>query len=129
MLWWRSFNSVLTQRPQEQLDEQLKLLPPEDVEQGNGALIFMLGTMLLVPVGFGMLNPNISSLLTKRADQTKIGEVLGVAAAFTALGNVLGPLVGGAVFEGIGPNWVFLIAGVSAFLLLGLLLVRLKPID
>ena len=89
----------------------------------------MLFTMLLVPVGFGMLSPNISSLLTKRADSTKIGEVLGVAAAFTALGSVLGPLVGGAVFEGIGPNWVFLLGGIAAFFLLALMWFRLKPVD
>ncbi len=115
--------------PQDTLDEQLKLLPAEGAEQGNGALTYMLFTMLLVPVGIGMLNPNISSLLTKRADPSKIGEVLGTAAAFTALGSVVGPLVGGAIFEGIGPNWVFLLGGIAAFCLLGLMWFRLKPVD
>ncbi|MEM8857808.1 MAG: MFS transporter, partial [Chloroflexota bacterium] len=114
---------------QADLDEQLKLLPAEDIARGNGALFYMLSTMLLVPIGFGMLNPNISSLLTKRADQTKIGEVLGVAAAFTALGSVFGPLVGGALFEGTGPNSVFLVGGIAAFLLLGLMWVRLEPVE
>ena len=113
----------------ETLDEQLELLPPDNIPKGNGALIYMLFTMLLVPVGLGMLSPNISSLLTKRADPAKIGEVLGVSAAFTALGNAVGPIVGGAIFDGLGPNWVFLTGGIAAFLLLSLMWVRLTPVD
>ena len=114
---------------QETLDEQLQLLPEEGIEQGNSALFYMLGTMLLVPIGFGLIGPNISSLLTKRADPQKIGEVLGVSAAITALGSVIGPLAGGAIFEGIGPNWVFLLGGIAAFFLLALMWVKLKPVD
>jgi DHA1 family tetracycline resistance protein-like MFS transporter len=112
---------------EEGVAEQLQLLPPENIEKGNSALYYMIATMLFVPIGFGMLSPNISSLLTKRADPAKIGEVLGVAAAFTALGSVAGPLAGGVIFDYLGPNWVFLIGGVGAYILLWIMWLKLKP--
>ena len=111
----------------EELEDQIQLLPPEGVETGNVGLIYMLLALLPVPIGYGLISPSLNSLLTKRADPAKIGEVLGVAAAFTALGSVVGPLVGGAVFDYLGPNWVYLLGGAAAYLLFILIRPRLKP--
>lgn len=110
----------------EELEDQIQLLPPKDSETGNFGLIYMLLAILPVPIGFGLISPSLNSLLTKRAEPTKIGEVLGVAAAFTALGSVVGPLVGGGIFDYLGPNWVYLVCGTAAYLLFALIRLKLK---
>lgn len=48
--------------------------------------------------GFAFVNPSISALISKRADPSRQGEVLGVNQAFSALGRIFGPLLGSTVF-------------------------------
>ena len=48
--------------------------------------------------GFAFLNPSVASLVSKRSDPNRQGEVLGVNQAFSALGRIFGPLVGSTVF-------------------------------
>jgi MFS family permease len=48
--------------------------------------------------GFAFLNPSVTALVSKRADESRQGEVLGVNQAFASLGRILGPLVGLALF-------------------------------
>lgn len=109
----------------EDLAEKIQLLPPEGAEQGNFSLYYLLIAFIPVSVGIGVFSPNVSSLLTKRADKTQIGEVLGVSAAFTALGSVFGPIVGGGIFDFLGPNWVYLVAGIASYLLFALIFMKL----
>ena len=49
--------------------------------------------------GFAFVNPSISSLVSRRADPTRQGEVLGVNQSFAALGRILGPFVGSVTFK------------------------------
>jgi MFS family permease len=48
--------------------------------------------------GFAFVNPSITALVSRRADPHRQGEVLGVNQSFSALGRILGPFVGSAVF-------------------------------
>ena len=48
--------------------------------------------------GFAFVNPSITSLVSRRADPSRQGEVLGVNQGFAALGRIFGPLVGSSVF-------------------------------
>ena len=48
--------------------------------------------------GFAFLTPSVTSLISRRSDPTRQGEVLGVNQAFSALARILGPLVGMTVF-------------------------------
>lgn len=112
----------------EELESQIQLLPPEGTTSGNFGLLYMFLVILPVPIGIGLISPSLSSLLTKRADPAKIGEVLGVSAAFTALGSIIGPLSGGAIFDYFGPNSVYLVAGIASYLLLVLIWFKLKPV-
>ncbi|MEM7802283.1 MAG: MFS transporter, partial [Chloroflexota bacterium] len=107
-----------------EIEGQLALLPSEE-NKGIGGLIYILIAILPVPIGFGIANPNINSLITKRGDPSKIGEALGVGAAFLALGNVIGPLIGGALFDYIGPNSVTRVGGIAGFILLYMLSSRI----
>lgn len=49
--------------------------------------------------GFAFVNPSAAGLVSRRADATRQGEVLGVNQSFTAFGRILGPLVGASTFE------------------------------
>jgi DHA1 family tetracycline resistance protein-like MFS transporter len=49
--------------------------------------------------GFGFVNPSVSSLVSKRAEPGRQGEVQGVNQSFSALGRILGPFVGLMAFH------------------------------
>lgn len=49
--------------------------------------------------GFAFVNPSISSLVSKRADPARQGEVQGVNQSFASLGRILGPFLGLFLFE------------------------------
>ncbi|MFO0848542.1 MAG: MFS transporter [Gemmataceae bacterium] len=59
--------------------------------------LFYLG-MTAAVVGFAFVNPSVSALISRRADPTRQGEVLGVNQSFAALGRILGPFLGSVVF-------------------------------
>ena len=107
--------------------EQLALLPTT-TNQGNSALFYMLLALLPMPFGFALMSPSISSLVTKRAEPQRIGEALGLSAAYTAAGSIIGPLLGGGVFELFGPNAVFVTNGLLALLLFWFLRKRLLDV-
>lgn len=108
-------------------NEQLALLPPE-TDKGWFSLVYLLTVLLPMPVGISLIQPNINSLITKRSDPQKIGEALGIAASFTALGTAIGPLFGGWLFEAVGPNALYMLNGVIGFFLFLLMIWRLKPL-
>lgn len=112
----------------ETTNEQLSLLPPETTTKGNGALWYMLLTLLPMPFGFALMSPSISSLITKRAEPQRIGEALGLSAAYTAGGSIIGPLLGGGIFELLGPNAVYITNGLLALLLFWFLRKRLLDV-
>ncbi len=97
---------------------QINLLPREGAAPGWFALIYTLLAILPVPIGSGLIQPNIQSLVTRRADPQKIGEALGLAASFTALGTATGPITGGLLFDLLGPNGLYFGCGAAAALLL-----------
>ena len=51
-------------------------------------------SVAIAVAGFAFVNPSISALVSKRADPTRQGEVLGVNQAFAALGRIFGPFLG-----------------------------------
>jgi hypothetical protein len=55
-------------------------------------------TVTAAVVGFAFLNPSVTALVSRRADPARQGEVLGVNQSFAALGRIVGPFVGSAVF-------------------------------
>jgi MFS family permease len=62
---------------------------------GFGALLtLILVSLTLAVVGFALLTPSAQALISRRTDQDKQGEVLGVNQSASALARILGPLVG-----------------------------------
>jgi MFS family permease len=55
--------------------------------------------MAISVVGFAYVNPSVSALVSKRADASRQGEVIGVNQAFASLGRILGPFLGSVLFQ------------------------------
>jgi DHA1 family tetracycline resistance protein-like MFS transporter len=58
-------------------------------------------------LGMGAMQPSLNSLISRRAGAEEQGEVMGVAQSVGSLSRVLGPLVAGALFAGLGRDTPF----------------------
>lgn len=60
---------------------------------------------LLVPltVGIGIINPSLTSLISKLASEEERGGVLGLFQSMSSLGRILGPIWGEFAFARLGP--------------------------
>lgn len=112
----------------------------ETVLAASGSVILMLGlaflaeaadatslTMLLSSLavtvsGFSLMTPSLNSLISRRSDPAKQGDVLGVAQSVSALARIAGPVAGNRLFEKspASPLWLAV-----ALMGLGLMLVLL----
>ena len=70
--------------------------------------------LALLVVGQGLLGPTLSSAVAGVVASRRRGEALGVQQSAGALGRVSGPLIAGALFQGIGPGAPYLVAAVLA---------------
>lgn len=100
---------------------------PDDTNNGWLGLLWILVAMAPVGIGGGMLQPTINSLITKRVEPLEIGGMLGISAAFLSAANALAPVMGGAIFEAVGPTALFLIWGGLMGVLLLVATRRLTP--
>jgi len=76
--------------------------------------------------GFACVNPSVSALISRQADATRQGEVLGVNQSFASLGRIIGPFLGSVLF-GLHPSHVLPYAAAVAVLTgVALLVVRLQ---
>ncbi len=105
--------------------EQLRLLP-EETDVGYLGLAVLLLATIPVSFGSGVLSPSVNSLLTQNTDPEKVGAILGLSASALSLGNIFGPLWGGAAFDFIRANAPFLIGGVILLILFPIALRRVQ---
>ncbi len=59
-------------------------------------------------LGMGAMQPSLNSLISRRSGAEEQGEVMGVAQSIASLSRVLGPLLAGALFAGLGRDAPFL---------------------
>ncbi|MEV7857175.1 DHA2 family efflux MFS transporter permease subunit [Streptomyces sp. NPDC088183] len=79
-------------------------------------------------VGAGILDPLVLILLARAAGPQRAGRVMGLMGVVLSLGPVLGPIVGGAVLNGLSWRWMFLLS-VPLGALAYLLAMRMIPAD
>jgi MFS family permease len=58
-----------------------------------------LADMSVAVIGFAFLTPSVQSLISRRGDPTRQGEVLGVNQSGAALARILGPMLGLSLFD------------------------------
>jgi DHA1 family tetracycline resistance protein-like MFS transporter len=68
----------------------------------------MLVIAFLMALGTGLVNPSLTSLLSRSVDQSQQGTTLGLGQSLSALGRIIGPSVAGVLFQWSGalPFWV-----------------------
>jgi MFS transporter, DHA1 family, tetracycline resistance protein len=86
----------------------------------SGCLMFGIGLMgqLLSPapwvvvaamafgaVGMAMTMPNISAMISRASPPDRQGAMLGLNMAASSSGRIVGPIVAGAMFSGLGHDW------------------------
>jgi MFS transporter, DHA1 family, tetracycline resistance protein len=62
----------------------------------------LLVDMALLSIGFGILSPALTSLVSRAAGSTERGGILGVNQSGQSLARILGPLIGGFVYGAAG---------------------------
>ena len=91
---------------------------PEENNTGWLGLGWILAAMVPLAIGGGILQPAINSLITKRVDQQEVGGMLGISSSFLSAANALAPIIGGILFQALGPRSPFLSGGFLMALLL-----------
>ncbi len=87
-------------------------------------LSLLVVAITIIAMGSGFVNPSVLGSVSLITDSDSQGRNLGVAQSMSALGRIVGPVVGGAVYQAIAPSASFFAAGILAAL--GLLVVLLK---
>lgn len=100
---------------------------PEDDHNGWLGLAVILLAMVPAGIGGGILQPAINSLITKRIEPNEVGGMLGISAALLSGANAIAPLLGGLIFQVLGPTAPFWLGGALLAILLAFALGRIKP--
>lgn len=82
---------------------------------------FLPGHPWLVPVitaftafGISLAMPNSSALISRSVAPDQQGAMLGLNMASGSAARILGPILAGAIYSGLGPDWPFLISALFA---------------
>ncbi len=95
---------------------------------GEAVVILVALVILAVLVtGFALMTPSVQALISKSADPTRQGEILGVNQSMSALARILGPAVGSFLFF-VEPSHVMpYVAGAALMAVVFVLTLRLRP--
>ncbi|HTO96474.1 MAG TPA: MFS transporter [Myxococcales bacterium] len=90
-----------------------------------GSWIGIYGSAFGLACGLGLSQPSVVSLISRAAAADSQGGALGISQSAASLARVIGPAMGGALFEQIAPGAPYVVA--AALSLAALICVRLEP--
>jgi MFS family permease len=88
----------------------------------GGLTVYFYFALAVAVTGFAFVNPSVSSLVSKRADPARQGEVQGVSQSFASLGRILGPFLGSILFWEHPSRVLPYAAAAGTLILVGMLL-------
>lgn len=91
---------------------------------GAHSVGFLALSMTILALGNGLLNPSLLSSVSLVSRPDEQGENLGVAQSASSLGRIIGPVIGGLLYQGIHIRAPFFVAFLVGALALGLLFWR-----
>jgi MFS transporter, DHA1 family, tetracycline resistance protein len=77
-------------------------------------LPFLFVLLAMLSGGYGLANPSIASLISRRTEPQLQGEVLGVNQSALALARIFGPIVAGVAYQMLSPATTYVGAGLVA---------------
>lgn len=89
----------------------------------------LLGALLVLAAGMGFNSPSLSSMVSRLADPDDQGGILGLASSLASLGRVVGPAVGGYLYDAYGMTTPYLTAATLMMLAFAMALVGLRSAD
>jgi DHA1 family tetracycline resistance protein-like MFS transporter len=84
---------------------------PDESARGWLGIIWLLIASFPAAIGGGVLHPAINSLITKAADKSEVGGLLGISTSVFSLANAIAPLFYGTLFQWFGGPVPFLVGG------------------
>ncbi|MBI1794634.1 MAG: MFS transporter [Chloroflexi bacterium] len=84
---------------------------PDQSTRGWAGIIWLLAASFPAALGGGVLHPAINSLITKSANKSEVGGMLGVSTAFYSAANAIAPLFYGSLFQWLGAPVPFMAGG------------------
>lgn len=94
------------------------------------AVSSLLGLALImpfVPIGTALLFPSTTALMSRAAEKSELGTVMGSAQTFAGIARVVAPILATRAFQDYGHNWPFYMAAVTVALV-SILAFRLGPV-
>ena len=83
---------------------------------GSHTLLFVM--LALLSAGYGFASPSVASLISRRTERHRQGEVLGVNQSALSLARICGPIAGGFVYQMFGPAAAYASGGLVALIAL-----------
>ena len=85
----------------------------------------LLGSLALLVLGSGLVNPSLTALVTNSADDDRRGEVLGVQQSANSLARVVGPPLAGIAFDVVGVGSQFALGSLVVLVALAVAMARI----
>jgi MFS family permease len=92
--------------------QTIKVTLPDEAAKGWLGIIWLLVASFPAALGGGLLHPAVNSLITKAADKSEVGSMLGISAGFYSAANAIAPLFYGSLFQWLGAPVPFFLGGV-----------------
>jgi DHA1 family tetracycline resistance protein-like MFS transporter len=91
--------------------QTIKVTLPDEASKGWLGIIWLLVASFPAALGGGVLHPAVNSLITKSADKSEVGSMLGISAGFYSGANAIAPLFYGSLFQWLGASVPFFAGG------------------
>lgn len=86
----------------------------------------MMGVLSIRSMGWAFSDPATQALLSDIVDENKRGKIFGLYTTVAGIAMILGPSVGGAVYELYGGEFSFAVCGVLSLAASAILLAMIK---
>jgi MFS transporter, DHA1 family, tetracycline resistance protein len=97
--------------------QTIKVALPDQAARGWLGIAWLLVASFPAALGGGVLHPAVNSLITKAADRSEVGSMLGISAGFYSAANAIAPLFYGSLFQWLGAQVPFFAGGAILLIL------------
>lgn len=85
---------------------------------------FLYVALFFLPLGNGLANPTVQAMASENVPKEEYGGTLGILQSAGSFGRILGPIIGGEIFQTFGKDQAFYFSG--SIILIALIYLRLK---